>query len=110
MTRRQRLAGFVILGACLLALMLLGGCTTDQAAIAPLPAVTVQGPTFTPSQFDCAARPLEPDLAKVPKEKQGSAALRYKNALGTWGQRCQNKLRAAGAALAAAGLVVAAGR
>lgn len=87
------------------ATVLLAGCQTDQVVVPP--PVTVSGPTFAASQFDCGKRPLAPDLAAIDPAHQASAALRFHNALGTWGQHCQNQLTALGAQLQAAGQVVA---
>lgn len=83
----------------------LGGCLMTAAPEVPPPQVTVSGPLFPAGQFDCGVRPLPPD-PHAAGDRAASAAARYEDGLGTWGQHCSNKLRATGAALRAAGQVI----
>jgi len=93
------------LGIFVLMLPLLGGCVTDGPTFAPVTQVTVRGPRFAASDFDCGKRPLPPDPKTVGK-RGGSAAGRHENRLGTWGQGCANQLGAVGRTLRSAGQVV----
>lgn len=79
----------------------LGGCATTQPA--EKPSVSVEGPKFARSQFDCGEKPIPPDPATSPT---GKAAARHDNALGAYGDRCQAQLSAVGMQLLAAGQVV----
>jgi len=88
----------VIVGLCL------AGCQTTTEVEPRLPDVTVSGPTFPASTFDCAVRPLPPDPDTV-GNKAASAAAHYENRLGSWGQGCQNRLQSVGRELNAAGQV-----
>lgn len=83
----------------ILALLTLTGCaTTGSTGTAPI--VTVEGPKFTPGQFDCGRRPIPPN---PDKNGTGKAAAIYENKLAAWGQACSNKLGSVGVALSGAG-------
>jgi hypothetical protein len=82
----------------------LAGCQTDQQAI-PAPQVTISGPIFPASRFDCGVRPLPPDPKQVGTQA-ASAAAHYENRLGAWGQHCSNQLHSVGSELKASGQLV----
>lgn len=86
----------------LVGLVALGGCSTT-----PLPKidVSVEGPKFAESQFDCGPRPLPPDPKNL-GNRGGSAAVHYETNLLTHDALCQNKLTAIGNQLRDAGQVV----
>ena len=88
---------FVVLAA---AGFVLAGCVTDQP---PPPVISVAGPVFAATDFDCGKRPVPPNPASV--ANAGSAAAHYENRLGTWGQHCSNQLSSVGHQLAGAGQV-----
>lgn len=82
---------------------LLAGCAS--APVEP-PKVSVQGPVFAPSDFECGGRPVPPRGRDGASANGGRVALRYENKLGTWGQHCSNQLTSMGNTLKAAGQVV----
>lgn len=86
----------------LVAALALAGCGHTQP---PAPQVKVSGPEFTPDQFDCGQRPIPPNLRKDPARAASATAL-HVSRLGTWGQRCANKLGSVGETLRGAGQVV----
>lgn len=67
--------------------------------------VSVSGPVFPASRFDCGGEPPPPDPDKV-GVKAGSAAARYEDGLKFWGRECRSKLRSVGNELDAAGQVI----
>lgn len=81
---------------------LIAGCATKP--VEP-PQVTVQGPVFARSDFDCGSRPVPPSGRDGAGANGGRVALRYENRLGTWGQHCSNQLNSVGNTLKAAGQV-----
>ncbi|MDQ2080461.1 hypothetical protein RA307_09740 [Xanthobacteraceae bacterium Astr-EGSB] len=83
--------------------VLVAGCASVPPPQVPV-AVTVQGPAFAKSRFDCGAKPVPPDPGKVDR-RGGSAAAAYEDRTEVWGQRCANRLKAVGAELDAAGQV-----
>lgn len=92
--------------AVLFAMLALAGCGAHQPIkpdIAAIPRSTQAVPMFSPSRFDCGARPIPPSMAVARSPHGGSAAARNHNALGTWGQHCANMLTTLGDQLKAAG-------
>jgi hypothetical protein len=82
----------------------LAGC-----ALASKPApigVSIDGPKFPRSQFDCGSRPLPPD----PATATGKTAALHENRLGSWGEGCQGRLQSTGLALEAAGQLIDGGK
>lgn len=85
--------------AAIAAATALAGCASVPV---PPPQVSISGPTFARSQFDCGQRPLPPD----PGQATGKSAALHENKLGSWGEGCQSKLQSVGSVLESSGQVV----
>jgi hypothetical protein len=87
----------------LLVVLALGGCATVPP---PEPVnVTVSGPKYPPSAFECKDDATPPDPETV-GDRGGAAAGRYESAQRAVTADCRNKLHAVGAQERAAGNVI----
>lgn len=82
--------------------LLLGGCPSLPYGGADYkPIITIGGPQFQASQFECGERPSAPD----PTKATGKTAAIYEARLGAWGEGCANRLQSIGSTLAGSGQV-----
>ena len=91
-----------------LAALALGGCVTIGTPAPEPVSVTVSGPKYPASAFECRTDAVPPD-PKTVGNRAGSAAGRYESAQRAVGADCRNKLRAVGEQERAAGNVIESG-